>query len=372
MDDKRNAYFMVGLISAIILAFTIADFVKSDRVYSETENRVLTSKPKFSKENLFSGNYTEDYEKYVTDQFVGRDKWIGMKTQADIWLQKKDVNGVYLCKDNYLIEKHDPQQYTAKMVNDKLEALNKLVKAWDAQVMLVPTADNILTEKLPPYAVYYDQALFLEQVKNTIGEKHYIDVYSVLKNHKQEEIYYRTDHHWTSLGAYYGYLAWADQVGKVPYSYDTNNMTTVSEDFLGTLHSRINLNVMSDNIRYFPETEQRSVAITFDFTEKSDRLYEESYLDTKNKYGYFLDDNHGFVEIQTSYKNGRTLFVIKDSYANCLIPLLTNHYEHIYVVDLRYINGKLFELMEKYEPENGMDVLVAYNCIHFLEDFRYY
>ena len=63
--------------------------------------------------------------------------------------------------------------------------------------------------------------------------------------------------------------------------------------------------------------------------------------------------------------------MIKDSYANCLIPLLTAHYERIYVMDLRYFNGRLFQFMEKYEPETGMDVLVLYNCIHFLEEFAY-
>ena len=85
-----------------------------------------------------------------------------------------------------------------------------------------------------------------------------------------------------------------------------------------------------------------------------------------------MDDNHAFVEIDTSYRNGKTLFVIKDSYANSLIPLLTPHYEKIYMVDLRYYNGRLYDFMEKYQPENGMDVLVLYNCIHFLEEFQYY
>ena len=372
MNEKKNAFLTVGILFAIILAFSVADMLNSDRVYSETENRVLASRPEFSQDALLQGGYTKDYEEYITDQFVGRDKWVGMKTRTDILLQKKEINGVYLGKNNYLIEKHDPQDYSAQLANGRLASLKKLVKKWDADVMLVPTADNILTDKLPSYALYYDQAAFLEQVRNEIGEEHYVDVYGMLMEHKEEEIYYRTDHHWTSLGAYYGFLAWADHTGKFPYPYNVNNMTTVSDDFLGTLHSRVNITVQADRIQYFPETELRPVKVTYDLTEQTDSLYEDSYLGTKNQYGYFLDDNHGFVEIETEYKNGKTLFIIKDSYANSMIPLLTTHYEKIYVVDLRYYNGKLFDLMEAYEPEEGMDVLVLYNCIHFLEDFKYY
>lgn len=372
VDDRRNAFWTVAITCAMILAFTVADIVKSDRVFSETENRVLASKPEFSKEELFWGDYTEDYEAYITDQFVGRDKWIGVKTTTDILLQKKDINGVYLGEDDYLIEKHDPKNYSAETEAEKIALLKQLVERWDAQVMLVPTADNILTDKLPAYALYYDEAAFLEKVKNEIGEEHYIDVYSALMEHREENIYYRTDHHWTSLGAYYGFLAWADHLGRFPFPYNPKNMITVSEEFLGTLHSRINIDVKPDKIQYFSETELRPVAITYDLTENTDSLYEESYLDTKNQYGYFLDDNHGFVEIHTEYKNGRTAFIIKDSYANSVIPLLTAHYEHIYVVDLRYFNARLFGFMENYEPEEGMDVLVLYNCIHFLEDFKYY
>lgn len=132
----------------------------------------------------------------------------------------------------------------------------KLVNRWDAKVMLVPTADNILTDKLPAFAPHYDEMRLLAKVKESVGEEHYIDVYSALQEHAGEPIYYRTDHHWTSLGAYYGFLAWADSMGKFPYPYNTAGMKTVSEDFQGTLQSRINVAWTKDRIQYFPETEK--------------------------------------------------------------------------------------------------------------------
>lgn len=372
MDEKRNAILTIGIICGIILAFTAADYVSGDRLYSETENRMLAMKPTFTKEALFSGEYTSDYEEYVTDQFISRDKWTGIKNRADILMQKKSINGVYLGRDGYLLERHNPDDYSTQLEGSKIALLKKLVDRWNAKVMLVPTADNILTDKLPANAAYHDQRSFLQWVKRQIGQRNYVDVYAALMEHREEEIYYRTDHHWTSLGAYYGYLAWVEKAVRLPNSYDTESLVTVSENFQGTLQSRINLPAGTDRIQYFLATASRPVEVTYDYGRTTNSLYEEKYLETKNQYGFFLDDNHAFVEIQTDYQNGKTLFLIKDSYANSLIPLLTQNFETIYVVDLRYFNGKLFDFMEDYEPDNGMDVLVLYNCIHFLEDFQYY
>ncbi len=371
MSEKRNAIFTIAVIFSILCIFMVVDFIQDDRFYSETENRVLTEKPVLSLKEIYQGNFSKNYEDYVSDQFVGRDKWILVKTKSDILMQKKEINGVYLCKDNYLMEQHKPEDYTAQMEADRLLLLKDLAKRLDARVMLVPTADNILTDKLPENAPYYDETQLLAEVKDLVGEYSYIDVYSALKEHKEEEIYYRTDHHWTSLGAYYGYVAWAETVHRYPLVRVPEGLETVSEDFLGTLHSKINLPVQADSIQYFPDTEKRQVEITYDFGRTSDTFYEPEYLNTKNQYGFFLDDNHAFVEIHTGRHNGRSLFVIKDSYANCVIPMLAQHYENVYVVDLRYFNGRLYDFMGQYGEEGEMDVLVLYNCIHFLENFYY-
>lgn len=372
MDENRNAKLTVAFLCAIILAFTVADLLTPDRLYSEYENRVLAARPEFSGKSLLDGSFAADYEEYVTDQFVSRDKWISLKTTGDILLRKKEINGIYLGGDGYLLEQHLPDSYSAVLEAKKTAMLNKLVQRYNARVMLVPTADNILTDKLPANARYYDESRLLDSVRDAVGERRFVDVAAALEQHKDEDIYYRTDHHWTSLGAYYGYLAWADKAGKIPFRNYIPRMETVTDAFLGTLHSRINLPMEGDPIKIFPETLRRPVSITYDFGRTADSFYEESYLDTKNKYGYFLDDNHAFVEINTDYHNAKTLFLIKDSYANCLAPLLAPHYETIYMVDLRYFNGSLFDLIDQYETERGMDVLVVYDVIHFLEDFRYY
>lgn len=371
MDNKRNAIVTIGVICFIILFFTVTDLFKQDVKFSESENRVLAARPELTLESVLSGEFSKAYETYVTDQFVGRDKWIGIKTLSDIGLQKRDINGVYLSEDGYLMEQHRPEDYSAKTEEKKLALLEKLVRRWDAAVMLVPTADNILTDKLPEHAAYYDQSVLLARVKELAGEKNYVDVYSVLQEHAEEDIYYRTDHHWTSLGAYYGYLAWLERMGKEPLIRGIDRREAVTEDFLGTLHSRINLPMKGEEIQYYYDTERRPVQVTYEDGTVTDSFYEEKYLETKNKYGFFLDDNHAFIQIKTNRHHGRSLFVIKDSYANCVIPLMAQHYETVYVLDLRYFNGRLFSFMEQYAKEGDMDVLLLYNCAHFLEEFQY-
>ncbi len=369
ISEKRNAAVTTVILFAIILAFTVADFAKEDRLFSETENRVLASKPEFSVEGLFQGSFTQDYETYVTDQFVGRDKWISIKTYLDVAMQKQEIGGVYLGKDGYLLEQHLPEKYSKETIKKRLDLLEKLVADWNAAVMLAPTADNILTDKMPANAPSLDQKGFLEEVRERVGDDAYVDLFSALKAHEEEAIYYRTDHHWTSLGAYYGYLAWAEATGRKPYPYNKDDMAVAAEDFLGTLHSKTNLDIESEPIFYFQETANMPVTVTYDLQKKAESIYEASHLDTKNKYGFFLDDNHAFVEINTGNNTGKNLFVIKDSYANCLIPLLLPHYDNIYVLDLRYYNGRLYPLMNQYA--SNAEVLILYNCIHFLENFVY-
>ncbi|MEZ3427975.1 MAG: hypothetical protein K1W13_11360 [Lachnospiraceae bacterium] len=386
---KINAIMTMLLLGGILLGLAVADVCTPDRLFSEYENRILSAKPKFSLKKLFDGSYTKDYETYVTDQFVGRDNWIYVKTVTDVLLGKKEINGVYLAEEGMLIEKHVTEDINPETVEQRLMLLQRLTQ-WQEEkgtgtlrIMLVPTADNILTDKLPDYAPYYPQQEFLGQVKDAVGS-YVIDVTSTLKEHGEESIYYRTDHHWTTRGAYYGYLAWAAAMNMTPTSY---NVQTVSTDFLGTLHSKTHWTAAPDTIEaYIPSVLQETAGgvpagtgmqVYYDFSEDAkDSLYEAKHLETKNKYGYFLDDNHPFIRIETGTQReeaeGRQLFVIKDSYANCFIPFLTEHYETIYVLDLRYYRAPLFTLLEEYGAEGNMDILVLYNVIHFIKEFQYY
>lgn len=389
MKISKEAMLKLIILGGLLLGLAIADICTPDRLFSAYENRVLASKPDFNLKALLNGSYTEEYETYVTDQFVGRDNWIFIKTITDLTLGKKEVNGVYLAKDGTLIEKHDPDDIDEEMVEKRLLLLKRLSDWWENRlaarqsdkngtlhVMIVPTADNIYPDKLPDNAPCYAQSELMEKVAGILNDNYVIDVTDTLNSHKTEYIYYGTDHHWTTLGAYYAYLEWAEEMDMTPVSY---NVETVSEHFFGTLHSKTNLVVKPDTIEAYvlqsePDTD---IKVYYDFSDEyKNSLYEEKHLETKNQYGYFLDDNHAFIRIERENPSpeteGKSLFVIKDSYANCLIPFLTNHYETIYVLDLRYYKGSLFSMLETYDTEGSMDILVLYNVIHFIEEFQYY
>lgn len=373
-DTNLNARRTIIFLCCIMLLFTVVDIVEKDKFFSSSENRILASRPELSWEAIVSGKYMEDYETYVTDQFVSRDKWIMLKTGMDMLLQKKAINGVYLAEDDYLIEQHLPEEeaFTRENMVEKLKLVRRIQNKYpQLKLVLVPTADNILTDKLPRYATYFDQTALQELAKKAVGEENVVDLFPTLQKHAEEEIYYKTDHHWTTLGAYYSYKDVARGLGIMPYTYTGKDFETVSRDFQGTLHSKINMPVASDRIHIIKPTKEMDVKLVYDMDKKTDSFYEESYLEGKNKYGYFLDDNHSFIEIEANPNARKDLFVIKDSYANSMIPMLSRHYRNVYVVDLRYYKGPLFQLMNQYDQGN-MDVLVLYNCVHFLETFNFY
>lgn len=380
MQGKKLSIVTIALAAGILLFLTGADLINKDRRFSETENRILASRPDFTWKTLFAGEFTRDYEEYVTDQFVFRNGWISVKTQGDIVLGKKDIGGVYLARDGSLIEQHTAGSVDAVKAEKKLRLLEQLVRDYEdrenigsIRVLLAPTADNVLTGKLPEYADYYEQSGFLEEAVERIGTEAFLQLLPVMRSHADEYIYYKTDHHWTTLGAYYGYTAWAESMGLKPVAFDENTAAAVTKEFLGTLHSKVNIPVAADTILAYRTPFDREYKVYYDLSmQYKTSLYEEKYLAVKNKYGYFLDDNHGIIHLETGINNGKTLFVIKDSFANCFIPFAAEHYETVCIIDLRYYNMDLYEVIDSYVQAGETDLLVLYDVIHFINEFQYY
>ncbi len=306
------------------------------------------------------------------EQFLNQDKWMAVKTYFQVFSGKQEVNGVYLGGDDYLLQQHLPNEYPQEVVDTQVDQLKQLTKEWDARVMLIPTADQILSDKLPVYAPTFDQKALLKQVKESIGDDTVIDVFETLQEHDREYLYYRTDSHWTSLNAYYCYQVWAESQNLTPRTYDPLRMKRVQEHFRGDLQEQVSLHQAEDTICYFEETGQEPVNVTYDGWKKAKSLYEWTQLDSKYSYDFFMDGSHVLTEIQGNYRNGKTLFVLKDSYGNALIPFLVPHYQTVYALDIARYQGDVEALLRKYEPQQGMEVLVLYNCIDFLEDFKYH
>jgi len=374
METKRHFAKSAAIVFLVfVFGFTAITFVSPERTFSDNENRVLATMPEFSWKTLFSGEFMADYETYITDQFFLRDDWIRLKTIAEIVLNKQDINGVYISKDGYLIERHEDSKVDFEMLEKSKDRLVQFVEkhvgrlgADHIKVMLVPTASEILTDKLPPFATGFDQNGMIDEIYSRLPEGTALDVREALKAHADEYIFYKTDHHWTTLGAFYAYQEFCKSMGFDVPSLEDVEQTVVSEDFLGTVHSKLNLDISKDIMSVFtlPNTPTK-VQVTVDLAEKFDSMYVDKYLSMKDKYSYYLDGNHGLTEIASNSEGKGVLLIIKDSYSHCFAPMTVGNYEKVYLVDFRYFNMPISQFMMQYRVT---DVLVLYNAVTFATD----
>ena len=363
--SKKNNYFVTIIFLIIIFIFPVLHVAIKDKKVSVIENRYLEKFPKFTFENFTSGEFTKKLNTYLDDHFPYRNFFVSMKTYFDILMGRTDVNGVYLSKNNYLIEMFT--DYNIDLTNRNINLINKLSKKKNVAVMLVPTSTEVLKSYLPPYSTNVNQKEYLEYVKNNLDSNiKFINPLSMLNSKKTEYIYYLTDHHYTTLGAYYAYLDFCKNYNILPLKKNDFNIRKISDTFLGSLYSKISLyNQKSDSVYIFEPKIPNPVVVNY-ATKISDSLYEFSHLDNpRNHYNVFLDNNHPLIKITTSIKNGKKLAIIKDSYANSFIPFLTNHFEEIHVIDLRFYNSNI----NKYLDEKQLnDVLFYYNVKNFSEE----
>ena len=354
----------VGLSFLVyIMSFAILQLLIPDKNFSDLENRKLSGLPTLSKTTLLDGSFAEDFETYIADQFPFRNTFISLKSYTDLLLQKKENNGVYIGKDGYFLQDFAKTDFT--LASKNAAYINQLSEDFPVYMALAPTATKVLEDKLPAYAMPYDEGEYIRYFYERLGAKvHKVPLLETLSRHKNEAIYYKTDHHWTTLGAYYGYLAFCESAKLAPYTLDDFNIETVSEAFYGTLFSKGNFTFATpDELQLFYPKLDNPVTVTYEATQTTTHsLYNYDHLTTKDKYSVFLDNNHPLIRIQTGVKNGRKLLVLKDSYANCFIPFLTAHYEEIQVLDLRLLNIPV----KSFAKENEIDdILLLYNVQNF-------
>ena len=350
----------------------ICNLAKPEKRFSENENRFLAELPKYTNEKLLNGEFMNGLDEYINDQFVFRDHWISLKTMAERAMLKPDINSVYFAKDDYLIEKHDKSDVSEEQAEKNKERLIEFVKKYveklgedHVNVMLVPTASEILKDKLPPFATGYDQDAYINEVIEALPEGTFIDIRNNFNQHKDEYIYYRTDHHWTALGAFYAYEQWAREAGFTPLSKEQFDITLGSDQFYGTLHSKVNVNVKPDEIYLYQIKKDMNYQLLYNLKDQTDSLYDLSKLEGKDKYSVYIGGNNALVEVKTNNMNGRRLLVIKDSYAHSFVPFAVNHYEETYMIDFRYFNMGV----EQFVEENKItDILVLYNTMNFVQD----
>ena len=353
---------VVCLLCIGILSLSVCLLVSPKKEFSENENRYLTKFPSFSAKALLGGEYTESLGDWLADHFPQRDFFVGLKSGVEITSGRREINHVYVAQDDYLIESYAKPQNTARITDTLVHFYDKIGQAKvDVNLMLVPTAVTIYSDKLPAYAPSFDQKALADAIYDASGIPAIDCTDRLYEGAAQGQIYYRTDHHWTTLGAYYGYLAYCDAKNMTPVSLESMEAQTVTEDFAGTLYSKVNdYSHPKDAITIYTNPADDLTVTYADTGEVTDRLYNLDYVAEKDKYSLFLNNIHPLVEIENSTAASQdTLMLIKDSYANSMVPFLAHHYNKIYVLDTRYYRDGPSSFLA--EHGDITDILLLYN-----------
>ena len=318
-------------------------------------------KPQFTIVDFVSGKFSDELEQYLTDQVPLRDDWVTLKIYLELAVGKRESGGVYIGRDKYLMDKFT--SYSKKQLAANAAALAELQKKLAAEdismdTILVPVAAQVLTDKLPAYAPVADYAAILEVLTDAGVDT--TDVFFTLAAHSSENIYYRTDHHWTSLGAYYAYCAWRG----IEPNVDEWTQEILCDNFHGTTWNKVPLpSVPAEEITAWYKHINRSVSYNNGQYE-TDSIYERKYLSGSDQYAVFLNSNQAQTVIEGSGKSGK-LLLIKDSYGNTFSQFPVEDYAEVHVLDLRFFKGDVAE----YARENGItDALVLYGVQNFVKD----
>ena len=374
---KILKYPVVLAFFLFIFLFTAVDLVKPDREYSEFENKYLTQRPEFTLASFLNNEWTSKYETYLNDQFVLRDDWITLKSICESMLLKIENNGIAYGADDYLFEKFttlagDSLAQFERNVGYEKTFIDTYGETVPITFTIIPNAYMILPEKLPEGLTQVDQAAYTAPIYEAVGDKaQVVDFTGALTAHKDEYIFYRTDHHWTTLGAYYAYAAYAESLGMEPVALDSLSGIEVP-DFYGTYFSKAKkFDAVADTITYYPIAD---AGVIIDGQE-ADGYYDLSKFEVRDKYAAFLRGNNGYTVIKSGVREApegqepSKILVVKDSYANSFVPFLLYNFDEVHVVDLRYSAVSMKELLS---TENFDQVLLMYNFMNLVTDTNLY
>lgn len=358
------------IFMVLLLGLAGKEALSHQRTYSPVEKRELQTRPEISITKVLDGRFQKKYESYLRDQFPGRDHWVSFQTDMELFMGKNEIHNVYIGKNHYLLEHYTEKEFDPQQISKNLQALEKFVgkakQNADVHVMMVPTKSWVLREKLPAFAPHYKEQKFYDALQQKLEKEDVlISVEPVLDAHKEEEIYYRTDHHWTTLGAWYAYEQYTKAVGgDLQRAQEKRKFRCISKDFYGTTYAKINYARQADKIEIYEPADK--LRVVYNMGEKKTKtLYDVSFLKTADQYSVFTGGNQAVLEITGGIKNGKTLLLIKDSFANSILPFLAEDYEKLVVVDLRQLNVSGDRLLEMFSPT---DILILYNSAQFAQD----
>lgn len=366
MADKIFAIVFV----VCLLLIMIVNLLVPTREMSVDENRRLAGRPRMTLDSVLSGDYMKKQEVYLRDQFVGREL---LRDIQVIWSRvsgSREENGVLIGKEDQLMEKIlTPDQ---EVLGANLEAIKQYAANHPdipVSMMLVPDAASLLQDKVPYLYAPVDQKRMFAQVKRELEESvNWIDVESILQKHIEEPIYYKTDKHWTSAGAFYVFQGAAEKLGIGAATAGKFAIYPISVNFNGDLSARSGCeeNVKEVIEMYTPVEGDTDVIVNYvDEQRKTTSLYNSSKLKSADQYDVFLGGDSSVIDIRTVSESKRRLLIMKDSFANSFIPFLAPYFREIVVVDPQYFSGTIEDIMDSYRIT---DALILYSGNTFFQD----
>lgn len=367
-----HGFCFAGMVLLLLAGCSAAMYLTPDRIYSPIERRMLSRRPSITRKSVLDHSFQQKYETYLSEQFPGRDYLVTVHTKLARAAGSKDANGIYFGKDGYLLEQYKEQEFDWAKITENMDTAAAFLKKYEnAKVMFVPTKSSVLSDRLPMFAHISGEQRFYEMTQQ-IPQKQQIKVTDALKTHYKEYIYYRTDHHWTTLGAYYAYEVWAREMGFQPLPQEAFQITPVCSTFLGTAYNKVRTEGHADTISLYERKDGPLYEIDYNMGEfQSQSFYDLEKLDGEDPYSVFFGGNQAMADIKSDGEetDGKTLLIIKDSFGNCFAPFAANHYKRTIVLDLRYVNIPVGKLLKVYPAD---DILILYNSVQFMEDREIY
>lgn len=373
--DKKSRCRYIPAFVFLIFIFGMAIWFllspKSD--YSSAEKRYLQQFPDASIENISNGTFGEEFESFFADQFPMRNLWVGFNAYFSLYTGNNGANGVYNCKNDYLI---NVPVSTDNNLDKNLGAITKFKNSIDTPVtvMFAPSTGYITDDVLPAVHNNYNDDEYFENAGKTLEQSgiNFVDLREIFKEEYKNgtQLYYKTDHHWTTAGAYTAYTKLCESLGTTPTPKDSFDIKSY-DGFYGTTYSTSGfLMTPSDSIEVWENPNNNENNIKVKITEgkqttEYNSMFFYDHLEEDDKYPVFIDGNHALTEITNTSAKGGTLVMIKDSFSHCLAPFLADNYSKIILVDMRYYKLSVSDLIEQENPEQ---VVVLYGIDNIATD----
>lgn len=367
---KKYPTFFV--FSILVILFTVIDIINSPNEFSELENRKLSQMPILSLKSYIDTSFSSDYEKYINDQFFLRDNWIDLKSRIEYLLGKRENNDIIFGKENYLFKKFTT--FNDEMLENNLNSIITFTNNYNKEVdfFIIPNSYAVYDELTPRYLPLVDQLSLINSINSYLSLKsndhiNTINVAEELLKNKDDYIYYKTDHHWTSYGAYLAYLTYMDYLGLE--IVDINNLEKITiNNFLGTYYNRSKyFKADSDFITYYNIL---GLHIEIDGKEQLSLMDLDKFKGS-DKYSAFLLGNNGLTKVIneniSEERKGSSILIFKDSYANSFIQFLSYNYEIIDIIDLRYFKESIRNFMK---DKDYNEILIMYSFNNLSTDIN--